>query len=114
VPHAAFLASVGVEAGHCQARIGNAEIAHQARAVIALRRVINSGVISPGTAWSGTCTVIGTTLSEGPASIITASSGATPLAWPTNSVCPGWLKPTLARRLLETGAVTRAEVSPPR
>jgi hypothetical protein len=34
--------------------------------------------------------------------------------WATNSVCPGWLKPTLARRLLATGAVTSAVVSPAR
>ncbi len=44
--------------------------------------------------------------------IMTASSRSFPQASARNSVWPGWVKPTIARSVLEIGAVTNAAASP--
>ena len=54
----------------------------------------------------------GTVRKFGPASSITASSGCMAQAAATNSVWPGWAKPTSASRDLAIGPVSTAPASP--
>ena len=85
-----------------------------AAATIRARRVMSSCDSRPGTSASAQWTVSGTARRLGPASIITASSGASPQTSARNSVCPGYSKPTLASCALPMGAVTRPADAPSR
>ena len=110
--HPAFLAAMRIERGNGEAGCADAEIALQGCGDDDARRTISAVVSSAGTSASATWTVSGTVRRLGPASIITASSAATPQAAATNSVWPGWAKPISARRALAMGPVTSPLAAP--